>query len=205
MFIRAYLRASTSEQDASRAKQQLIDFTNERGKKIASFYTENESGASLKRPELFRLLDDCQAGDVLLIEQVDRLSRLTDADWQRLRTEIKNRGVHVVALDLPTSHSALTDVTHADQFTARMLSAINDMLLDMLAAVARKDYEDRRRRQVQGIEQAKADGKYTGRPVDEALHKKISALLKDGKSIRTIADLLGCSPTTVQKVRKATV
>lgn len=204
MFIRAYLRASTSEQDASRAKQQLIDFTNERGKKIASFYTENESGASLKRPELFRLLDDCQAGDVLLIEQVDRLSRLTDADWQRLRTEIKNRGVHVVALDLPTSHSALTDVTHADQFTARMLSAINDMLLDMLAAVARKDYEDRRRRQVQGIEQAKADGKYTGRPVDEALHKKIGALLKDGKSIRNIADLLGCSPTTVQKVRKAT-
>ena len=204
MFIRAYLRASTSEQDASRAKQQLIDFTNERGKKIASFYTENESGASLKRPELFRLLDDCQAGDVLLIEQVDRLSRLTDADWQRLRTEIKNRGVHVVALDLPTSHSALTDVTHADQFTARMLSAINDMLLDMLAAVARKDYEDRRRRQVQGIEQAKAEGKYTGRPVDEALHKKIGALLKDGKSIRTIADLLGCSPTTVQKVRKAT-
>ena len=204
MFIRAYLRASTSEQDASRAKQQLIDFTNERGKKIASFYTENESGASLKRPELFRLLDDCQAGDVLLIEQVDRLSRLTDADWQRLRTEIKNRGVHVVALALPTSHSALTDVTHADQFTARMLSAINDMLLDMLAAVARKDYEDRRRRQVQGIEQAKAEGKYTGRPVDEALHKKIGALLKDGKSIRTIADLLGCSPTTVQKVRKAT-
>lgn len=204
MFIRAYLRASTSEQDASRAKQQLIDFTLERGKKIASFYIENESGASLQRPELFRLLDDCQAGDVLLIEQVDRLSRLSDADWQRLRAEIKNRGVHVVALDLPTSHSALTDVTHADQFTARMLSAINDMLLDMLAAVARKDYEDRRRRQVQGIEQAKADGKYTGRPVDEALHKKISALLKDGKSIRTIADLLGCSPTTVQKVRKAT-
>jgi DNA invertase Pin-like site-specific DNA recombinase len=205
MFIRAYLRASTSEQDASRAKQQLIDFALDKGHKIASFYTENESGASLQRPELFRLLDDCQAGDVLLIEQVDRLSRLTDADWQRLRAEIKNRGVHVVALDLPTSHSALAGVAHADPFTSRMLSAINDMLLDMLAAVARKDYEDRRRRQVQGIEKAKADGKYTGRPVDEALHKKIIALLKDGKSIRTIADLLGCSPTTVQKVRKATV
>lgn len=205
MFIRAYLRASTSEQDASRAKQQLIDFTNERGKKIASFYTENESGASLKRPELFRLLDDCQAGDVLLIEQVDRLSRLTDADWKRLRAEIKNRGVHVVALDLPTSHQLLSPMQNdGEDFTARMLSAINDMMLDMLAAVARKDYEDRRRRQVQGIEQAKAEGKYTGRPVDEALHKKIGALLKDGKSIRTIADLLGCSPTTVQKVRKAT-
>jgi hypothetical protein len=35
-----------------------------------------------------------------------------------------------------------------------LFAAINDMLLDMLAAVARKDFEDRRRRQVHG--QAKA-------------------------------------------------
>ena len=47
---------------------------------MAVWYVENESGASLKRPELFRLLGDCKAGDVLLIEQVDRLSRLNDAD-----------------------------------------------------------------------------------------------------------------------------
>jgi DNA invertase Pin-like site-specific DNA recombinase len=34
----------------------------------------------------------------------------------------------------------------ADEFTSRMFDAINGMMLDMLAAVARKDYEDRRRR-----------------------------------------------------------
>ena len=34
------------------------------------------------------------------------------------------------------------------------------MMLDMLAAVARKDYEDRRRRQAQGILKAEAQGKY---------------------------------------------
>jgi len=32
---------------------------------------------------------------------------------------------------------------HADEFTGRMFEAINGMLLDMLAAVARKDYDDR--------------------------------------------------------------
>ena len=37
-----------------------------------------------------------------------------------------------------------TDVT--DEFTNRMFEAINGMLLEMLAAVARKEY-DRRRRQ----------------------------------------------------------
>ncbi len=202
MFIRAYLRASTSEQDATRAKQQLIDHAAKAGHKIASFYVENESGASLQRPELFRLLDDCQAGDVLLIEQVDRLSRLNDADWKTLRTTIESKGVNVVALDLPTSHQFLQPVTNSgDAFTARMLAAINTMMLDMLAAVARKDYEDRRRRQADGIATAKADGKYSGRPVDAKLHAKIKELLADGKSIRKIADMLQCSPTTVQKVK----
>uniref|UniRef100_UPI0037842488 recombinase family protein n=1 Tax=Aestuariivirga sp. TaxID=2650926 RepID=UPI0037842488 len=77
MFIRAYLRASTEDQDATRAKKQLQAFARERGLKIAGFYIENVSGASLQRPELFRLLSDSEPGDVLLLEQVDRLSRLT--------------------------------------------------------------------------------------------------------------------------------
>ncbi|TPU95638.1 recombinase family protein, partial [Acinetobacter baumannii] len=51
MFIRAYLRASTKEQDANRAKDELIAFAREHGHKIAAFYTENESGATLERPQ----------------------------------------------------------------------------------------------------------------------------------------------------------
>mgnify|MGYP000193836307 FL=1 len=103
MFVRAYLRASTQEKDATRARAALEAFATERGLTVAAWYVENESGASLKRPELFRLLSDCKAGDVLLIEQVDRLSRLNDADWDALKSEISARGVRVVALDLPTS------------------------------------------------------------------------------------------------------
>lgn len=34
------------------------------------------------------------------------------------------------------------------------------MLMEMMAALARKDYEQRRERQAQGIEKAKAAGKY---------------------------------------------
>jgi DNA invertase Pin-like site-specific DNA recombinase len=66
MFVRAYLRASTSEQDANRAKDQLKAFAAERDLKIAACYTENESGAKLARPELFRLLADSEPGDILL-------------------------------------------------------------------------------------------------------------------------------------------
>jgi DNA invertase Pin-like site-specific DNA recombinase len=58
MFVRAYLRASTDEQGASRAKDQIKAFAGERGLNVAAWYVEKKSGAKLVRPELFRLLAD---------------------------------------------------------------------------------------------------------------------------------------------------
>src|SRR3712207_1315654 len=156
MFIRAYLRASTDDQDATRARAELEAFAAQHELTIAAFYVENESGAKLARPELFKLLSDARPGDVLLVEQVDRLSRLTTSDWERLKTEIATRHVRVVALDLPTSW--MLAEKGRDDFTSRMFDAMNGMLLDVLAAVARKDYEDRRRRQSQGQAKAKEAG-----------------------------------------------
>ncbi|WP_276316053.1 hypothetical protein [Vreelandella titanicae] len=37
--------------------------------------------------------------------------------------------------------------TSGDDFTSRMLDAVNHMMLDMMAAIARKDYEQRRQHQ----------------------------------------------------------
>jgi DNA invertase Pin-like site-specific DNA recombinase len=197
------LRASTDEQDAARAKQQVETFAAERGMQIASWYIENESGAKLARPELFRLLSDSHPGDILLVEQVDRLSRLTAADWAKLKAELAARRVRVVALDLPTSWVMATG--KADEFTARMFEAINGMLLDMLAAVARKDYEDRRRRQMQGQAKAKAEGKYVGRPEDKRRNARIAAMLATGTSYSAVQKATGCSRATVAKIAKRAV
>ncbi|MBJ7577288.1 recombinase family protein [Devosia sp. MC532] len=200
MFVRAYLRASTKEQDASRARADLEAFAEARGLVVAATYLENESGASLQRPELFRLLADAKPGDVLLVEQVDRLSRLNAADWERLRSEIRARQIRVVALDLPSSWQLAA--THSDDFTARMADAINGMLLDMLAAIARKDYEDRRRRQAQGIEQAKVKGSYRGRPEDTKRNGAIVSMLRSGQSWNTIIQATGCSRSTLARLAK---
>src|SRR6516164_6395701 len=200
MFVRAYLRASTTDQDANRACDQLKAFAKERGLKIAAKYIENESGAKLARPELFRLLADAEPGDVLLVEQVDRLSRLTDGDWQKLKAELAAKRIRVVALDLPTSWVMTTG--NGDEFTARMFDAINGMLLDMLAAVARKDYEDRRRRQAEGQAKAKAAGVYKGRPEDIKRNDGIAAMLKSGQSWSMIQGATGCSRATVAKIAR---
>lgn len=198
MFVRAYLRASTEDQDATRASGALDAFAAERGLKIAARYVENESGASLKRPELFRLLADCQPGDMLLVEQVDRLSRLNAADWERLKTEIKAKQVRIIALDLPTSW--LMARGDADDFTARMFEAINGMLLDMLAAIARKDYDDRRRRQAEGIVKAKGKGAYRGRREDVDRNDLVKELLRAGKPWKTIEAQTKASRGTVARL-----
>lgn len=199
MLVRSYLRASTNEQDASRARQTVETFAAEHGLNIVGTYLENESGAKLARPELFRLLADSKPGDAILVEQVDRLSRLTDVDWRKLRAELDAKQVRVVALDLPTSWQLIAS---ADEFTGRMFTAINAMMLDMLAAVARKDYVDRRRRQAQGQAKAKVEGKYRGRPEDTARNAGISGMLKSGMSWSAIQGATGCSRATIAKVAK---
>src|SRR5215467_1519544 len=179
ILARLYLRASTDEQDATRARASLEAFAIEHGLTIVATYTENESGATLARPELFRLLADSRPSDVLLVEQVDRLSRLNPDDWRKLRHEIEARQIRVVSPELP-----MTWLAPADDFTARVLGAINAMLLDMLAAIARKDYDDRRRRQAEGIAKAKAarPERYRGRPENTKRNASIVCLLGKGLS-----------------------
>jgi anti-repressor protein len=82
-------------------------------------------------------------------------------------------------------------------FTSRVLSAINDMLLDTLAAVARKDYEDRRKSQNEGISKAKAQGAFKRRGIDKEKHTRILALLDKGTGIHETAKLPGVSTSTV--------
>jgi len=73
----------------------------------------------------------------------------------------------------------------------------------MMAAIARKDYEQRRERQAQGIQKAKAAGRYQGRPVDTDLHTRVKELLAAGLGIRAAARHAQCSTTTVLRIKNA--
>lgn len=100
MTTRIYLRASTKDQDAQRALNQLDDLNQrlELGESVT--YIENFSGTKLDRPELNRLLTEANQGDTLLVESVDRLSRLSQADFQELKRRIQEKGLRLVVADL---------------------------------------------------------------------------------------------------------
>ena len=63
-----------------------------------------------------------------------------------------------------------------------MFSAVNGMLLNVLAAVARMDYDDRRRRQEQGQAKAKTAGLYRDRREDKDRNDGIASMLRDERT-----------------------
>ncbi|ETF06899.1 helix-turn-helix domain-containing protein [Pseudomonas moraviensis] len=61
----------------------------------------------------------------------------------------------------------------------------------------------RKERQAEGIEKARAEGKYQGRPVDADLHARVIDLLQNGHGVRPTARLAKCSTTTVIRIKAA--
>ncbi|HFV9210094.1 TPA: recombinase family protein [Enterobacter roggenkampii] len=198
--VRLYARASTAEQHADRAVPALESFVNERGWSIAARYIENASGARLERPELMRLLGEAGAGDVLLVESIDRLSRLTQKEWATLKQRIQDKGLVIVAVDLPTSWQLLNET--ASELTSGILRAVNAMLIDILATMARVDYETRRERQRQGIERAKAEGLYRGSQKDAAARETVREMLAQGVKPERIMKAAGISRATFYRIKR---
>ncbi|NUF38978.1 recombinase family protein, partial [Acinetobacter lactucae] len=150
MTVRIYVRASTKDQDAERALSDLVLFANTIDSTQVQ-YIENHSGTKLERPQLNKLLSESEQGDTLLVESVDRLSRLTQKDFEVLKQRIKDKGLKLVVADLPTTHQTIGT---SDDITGSILSLINNMLIDLLATMARLDNDKRKERIKQGLERS---------------------------------------------------
>lgn len=196
MTIHIYVRASTKDQDAERALDSLKEFANTIQDNVKE-YVENESGTKLDRPVLNKLLDKAENGDTLLVESVDRLSRLKQDEFEVLKRRIKDKGLKLVVADLPTTHVLLnTD----DTITSSILNLVNNLLIDLLATMARLDNEKRIERIKQGLE--RSGYKPTGKKADTAKHARIKELNAKGLTKEEIAKAVGCGVATVYRVLK---
>ena len=199
MNTRIYLRASTKDQDAQRALQILQDLNQDLNLGETIVYVENYSGTKLDRPELNKLLSEANQGDTLLVESIDRLSRLTQRDFQELKRRIQKNGLRLVVADLPTTYQMIQT---SDSITHSILDLINNMLIDLLATMARLDNEKRIERIKQGLE--RSGYKPTGKKANEAKHKRVKELLVAGSMTKNeIAKAVGCGIATVYRVAKA--
>ncbi len=192
MTVRIYVRASTKDQDAKRALSELISFSKSYDDDHAE-YVEHFSGTKLDRPVLAKLLKDAEQGDMLLVESVDRLSRLSQDDFAILKQRIKAKGLRLVVADLPTTH------TVSEGMTGEILNVVNNMLIDLLATMAKLDNDKRRERIKQGL--ARSGYKASGKKPNIAKHKRILEL--DSQNTMTkdeIAKAVGVGVATVYRV-----
>lgn len=147
---------------------------------------------------------DSHRNDILLVEQIDRLTRLSNSDWMTLKKLIEQHELRIVSLDVPTSWQALSDKdpSQAAPITRAVISAINNMLIDLMAAMSHKDWLSRRQRQKQGIERAHSLGKYRGKQADSERHQKVLYYRQIKKlSIRETADATGYSCSQVCRIQ----
>ena len=121
-----------------------------------------------------------------------------------LTPQIEHHELRIVSLDVPTSWQALSDKdpSQADPITRAVITAINNMLIDLMAAMSHKDWLSRRQRQKQGIERAHSLGKYRGKQADLDRHQKVLYYRQEKKlSIRETAEATGYSPSQICRIQ----
>ncbi|AGP48946.1 resolvase [Psychrobacter sp. G] len=194
MTVRIYVRASTKDQDATRALAELVAFSTSYDDNYIE-YVEHFSGTKLDRPALAKLLKDAEKGDILLVESVDRLSRLSQDDFAILKQRIKDKGLRLVVADLPTTY------TVSGGMTGDILTVINHMLIDLLATMAKLDNDKRRERIKQGL--ANSGYKPTGKKPNTTKHNRIRELDSQANMTKEeIAKAVGVGVATVYRVLK---
>ncbi|MBV2089972.1 MAG: recombinase family protein [Candidatus Thiodiazotropha sp. (ex Ctena orbiculata)] len=195
---RIYQRVSTKEQDLTR-QESIVEDAKASGFYIAGVYKEKASGASADRPELIRMIQDLQPGEVVIAEKIDRISRLPLADAEKLIGAIRAKGAR---LAIPGVVDLSELVENSSGVAKVVLEAVQDMLLKLSLQIAHDDYEDRRERQRQGIALAKSKGKFKGRSPDLDMHNQVIALRSAGTSISKTAKLSKCSESQVKRIWK---
>ncbi|WP_418136437.1 recombinase family protein [Agrobacterium sp. El2ro-1b] len=178
--IIGYARVSTSQQDYSLQVGKLETAG------AAKIFTEKRSGLDGERPALAECLRYLREGDTLLVTKLDRLARST-SDLYRIVSNLEQQGVAFKVLD-----DAAIDTS----------SRTGKLVMGILALIAEFETDIRKERQIEGIAKAKAEGRSGGRPakVTDDVRKQVMALRHQGVSIRKVADAIGYSKATVQKI-----
>lgn len=202
-IARIYLRVSTETQNLER-QQKLIDEVKNRGFYIAQIYSEKESGINPDRKELNKLINDIQDGDWVFAESIDRITRLPPLEAEALINKITSKGAKIQVpeiFDFDELKKSI-DSSEVKLLAEPLLDAMQQIFLRIALNMAHSDYVQRRKRQRDGIQLAKLQGKYKGRKPNIKLHQAILELRQQGISITQTANILNTSQSTILRVTR---
>lgn len=176
-----YARTSTVDQEAG-LDAQLRDLDRAGCAKI---FSEQISSVA-QRDQLEAALDFAREGDVLIVTKLDRLARsMTDLVGVIGRLDQKGVSLQILNINLDTS------------------TPTGKLMLNLLGSIAQFERELMLERQREGIEKAKAEGKYKGRAPTALRQAPLILQLKaSGKSVREICSATGVSRASVFRILK---
>ena len=159
-----YHRTSTKEQHLDRGVAEITEYCKQNHLELERIYTDQQTSKNFNRPRYQVLKEDVlRSGDELIITEVDRLGRNKQDTLKELQY-FKDNNIRVKILELPTT---LMDYSKLDNSMAQMLmETVNNMLIELYAAMAQSEIEKKEKRQREGIEAKKARGEWNdyGRP-----------------------------------------
>ena len=159
-----YHRTSTREQHLDRGITEITAYCEQNQLELERIFTDQQTGKNFNRPRYQVLKEDVlRSGDELIITEVDRLGR-NKRDTLKELQYFRDHNIRVKILELPTT---LMDISKLDNTMAQMLlETVNNMLIELYAAMAQAEIEKKEKRQREGIEAKKARGDWDdyGRP-----------------------------------------
>jgi DNA invertase Pin-like site-specific DNA recombinase len=181
-MIVGYARTSTAKQDAGQ-EAQVRDLKAFGAEKI---FAEQVSSVA-ERGQLGQALVFLREGDVFVVTKPDRLARNT-AELLTIEADLTARKVGLVVLSMGGER---LDTRNA---TARLM-------LTILGGVATWERQIMRERQIEGIEKAKREHKYTGRkPTARAKADDVHRLAREGVTREETAARLGIGVASVYRI-----
>jgi len=175
-----YARVSTEDQELDIQRSIL----QQNGcKKI---FEEKLSGVGRDRPELSRLIDSLREGDTVIVYSLDRLARSTRVLLETI-DRIGASGAGFISLSEPWAN---TD------------SPAGKMIMTVIAGIAEFEREMIRNRTGAGRAAARNRGVKFGRPkkITDKNKKLAMRLLKEGHSVRDIAETFGVHTSTIYRL-----
>lgn len=193
-MIYAYLRVSSTDQNLDRQLEAVKNYRPEL--KEENIFTDKQSGKNFEREAYQKMKSLLKKGDELVIKELDRLGRNKGAIKEELKW-FKDNGITVRILDVP---STLIDFQGQDWIA----DMVNNIIIEVLAAMAEQERIKIKKRQKEGIAVAKAKGVHFGRPKKELPEfEKILKKQKEGLiSITQACKELGISRTQWYRLTK---
>ena len=173
-----YHRTSTKEQHLDRGIIEIQNYCSSNNLELEKIFTDQQTGKNFNRPRYQVLKEDVlRSGDELIITEVDRLGRNKQETLKELQY-YRDNNIRVKILELPTT---LMDISKLNNAMARMLmETINNMLIELYAAMAQAEIEKKEKRQREGIQAKKGRGEWDDydRPATMKLEDFVHEYLK---------------------------